>query len=1285
MRLVRFVCLFVILGTAMSVSQSNTAKLINQPVSSKVSSGLPKSDGKAQGKLVESYGKLPLSFEANQGQIGSQVKFLSRATGYTLFLTGDGAVFSVRGSRADSNALPAGPQSKPRAVPTANAVLRMKFRNANQSAKVTGVDELPGKSNYFIGNDPKKWHSNVPTYGKVKYEGVYSGIDLLYYGNQQQLEYDFLVSPGADPHRIQFDVGGARNITTEKDGDLVFHSRDGELRWRKPVVYQETNGIRQTIDSHYLVQHGHRIKVAVGNYDSHRALIIDPAITYSTYLGGATNFGDAAAVAVDTSGNAYVTGYTRASDFPVTAGAFQTTCPSGEDCSTWGAAFVTKFNSTGTALVYSTYLGGNEGAQGSAIAVDSAGNAYVTGGTYSSNFPTTTGAFQTTCSNCGYYEGLGDAFVTELNPTGSGLVYSTYLGGDTANQYFNNSLGGDIAIDISGDVYVAGYTNFSGFPVTRHAFQRKCGSCQGSPELDNAFVTKFNPMLSKLVYSTFLGGGNSDSASSMALDAAGNVYLTGTATSTNFPVTKGAFQTTCSSLCFDVFVTELNASGSALVYSTYLGGSISQGSGQWGSGIAVDASGDAYVTGETGSPDFPITPGAFQTTCYACHSGGGTAFVTEFNSVGSALVYSTYLGGSELDVANGIALDTAGDAYLSGETLSADFPTTPGAFNTCSGCSGNVYRGFVSEINPTGSTLVYSTYLAGSSGFTSAWGIAMDSAASAYVIGETSSTDFPVTPGAFQSQCAGGCSYSNAFVTKFVQGDQVWPLSLNFGSEPTGVTSSPQTTVLTNSAPTTLDITSIAITGADSGDFAEKNNCGTYLPAGGSCNITVTFTPTDLGSRNADVSVTDNAPNSPQTVPLTGIGTPPIVTLMPSSLNFGSQPIDTTSPPQIVQLSTTGKLSITSIATSAEFGQTNNCPTALPAGGSCQISVTFTPKKLGLQNGTLTITDSGSGSPQTASLSGTGTQPAVTLSPASLNFGNQTVGVTSAPQVSTLTNTGNGTLTIKSIQVGGTNSGDFAQSNNCPRHVAPNGSCQISVTFTPTTTGTRKAAVTITDNAPDSPQSVPLSGVGVLPAVTFSPTSLTFSTQLVYTSSPAQKVTLTNTGKGILLVSSIAVKHPFLQTNDCGKQVDPGAHCTISVKFHPTSKGDQQGAITVADNASNSPQEVPLTGTGTFVKLFPTMVNFGTQPVGTRSLPRRIRLTNKGDSAVNIQSISVTGSDAGDFAEKNNCGTQVASGGSCVIEVTFKPLMKGKRTADVSVEDDGGGSPQQVGLSGRGT
>ncbi|MGA7380572.1 MAG: SBBP repeat-containing protein, partial [Terriglobales bacterium] len=541
MKSLRLACLLTILLNTLALSQSTP-------------------DLAAQGKIVETYGKLPLTFETNQGQTDAKVKFLSRGSGYTLSLTGDEAVFSLRGSEAKPNTSLVG-ELRPRAVvPTTKAVLRMKLRNANPAAMVTGADELPGKSNYFIGNDPKKWRSNVPTYGKVKYEGVYSGIDLIYYGNQRQLEYDFIVAPGADPHRIQFDVRGATRISRDEHGDLVLQTTAGDVRWRKPVAYQEKDGERQEIEGRYVIRHGQRVGFELAGYDAKRPLIIDPVLGYSTYLGGIEQ-----GTAVDSSGNAYVTGYT--------GGPFH--------------AFVTKLNPTGSALIYSTYLGGSGNDYGYGIAVDSSGNAFVTGSTNSTNFPTTPGAFQTSCA------GRGCAFVAEINLSGSALVYSTYLGGSG----YDSSQG--IAVDSSGNAFVTGYTFSTDFPVTPGAFQTTCGEGCGASE---AFVTALNSSGSALVYSTYLGAGggqNGDTGSAIALGVSENAYVTGNTYSQGFPTTPGAFQTKCNScgLTSDGFVTEFNAAGSALVYSTYLGGS----GYDFGYGIAVDSSGNAHVTGSTNS------------------------------------------------------------------------------------------------------------------------------------------------------------------------------------------------------------------------------------------------------------------------------------------------------------------------------------------------------------------------------------------------------------------------------------------------------------------------------------------------------------------------------------------------------------------------------------------------------------------------------------------------------------------------------------------------------------
>jgi acyl dehydratase len=606
----------------------------------------------------------------------------------------------------------------------------MMLRNANPAAKVTGVDELAGTSNYFIGNDPTKWRTHVPAYAKVKYEEIYSGIDLVYYGNQRQLEYDFIVSPGADPRRIEFEVSGAKRIRQDAQGELVFTLGENEIRWHKPVAYQDKNGARHEIATRFTITDTKRVGFELAKYDASRPLYIDPLI-YSTYLGG-SDYDAGYGVAVDSAGNAYVTGYTSSSDFP-TMSSMQASLAGKPD------VFVSKINPSGSALVYSTYLGGSSEDVGYGIAVDSAGNAYVAGQTSSADFPTMNPLQPT-------YGGLGDAFVAKINSAGSGLVYSTYLGG-------NNVDGANgIAVDSEGNAYVTGNASSTNFPTTPGAFQTVCNFyCYGY----DAFVAKINPTGTAFVYTTLLGGNSTEYSQGIAADSEGNAYVVGFTASTDFPTTSGAFQRVCNDGrgCADAFVAKINSAGSALVYSTYLGG----GGLDYGNGVAVDGQGNAYVTGYSTSTDFP-TANPLQ----AAKRGRADAFVAKLNPTGSALVYSTYLGGRGNDVGLGIAVDGAGNAYVTGATNSGSFPTR----NPLQARSGP-YDGFISKLNPAGSALVYSTYLGGSF-YDFSNGIAVDGVGNAYVTGYTSSTDFPVTVGAFQTTCGGNnCSaYEDAFVAK---------------------------------------------------------------------------------------------------------------------------------------------------------------------------------------------------------------------------------------------------------------------------------------------------------------------------------------------------------------------------------------------------------------------------------------------------------------------------------------------------------------------------------------
>jgi hypothetical protein len=692
-----------------------------------------KVDKATRARVSASYGKLPLSFEANEGQQDGQVKFLSRGSGYNLFLTNREAVLVL--SKPEKPVNKATHATFSQESKRQSTVLRTQLIAANPAGKVTGEEELPGRVNYFIGHDPAKWRTDVATYAKVRYEQVYPGIDLVYYGNQGQLEYDFVVEPGADPARIRLRVAGARKMYVNSQGQLVVQTARGAVRWNKPAIYQEVDGQHRSVKGKYVLRRGHELSIEVAAYDTARPLIIDPILVYSTYLGGSET-DEGYGIAVDTSRNAYVMGETTSTDFPTTAGAFQTT-----NAGSTGV-YVTKLNPNGSALAYSTYLGGSDIDNGLDIAVDTSGNAYVTGRTFSTDFPTTPGAFQTTHGG-----GHHDTFVTQLNRTGSALVYSTYLGGGGTDN------GSAIAVDASGNAYVTGKTNSRVFPTTPGAFQ----TTSGGGKYD-AYVTELNPTGTGLVYSTYLGGSGTDYGYGLAVDTSGNAYVTGYTSSTNFPTTPGAFQTTNGGRN-DAFVTKLNPTGTGLVYSTYLGG----GDRDSGNGIAVDTSSNAYVTGETGSSDFPITPGAFQRT----FDGSSDAFVTKLNRTGTDLLYSTFLGGSGStfgDEGYGIAVDTSGNAYVTGETVSSDFPTTPGAFQTTYGGDTDA---FVTQLNRTGTGLLYSTFLGGGQE-DAGQGIAVDTSGNAYVTGYTESTDFPTTLRAFQRTHRGG-DY-DAFVAKIDMG-----------------------------------------------------------------------------------------------------------------------------------------------------------------------------------------------------------------------------------------------------------------------------------------------------------------------------------------------------------------------------------------------------------------------------------------------------------------------------------------------------------------------------------
>jgi uncharacterized protein (TIGR03437 family) len=702
-------------------------------VSSPASSSAGTLASRSSAKLVADYGQLPLRFEANYGQSDRSVRFLVRGSGYTLFLRPNDAVLSA-----------IVPESAPQKSGTPpekgyhNAFFRVRLRGADRHARAEALEPLPGTINYFVGSDASRWLTTLPCYRKVAFRGVYPGIDLIYYGDGQQLEFDFSVAPGADPRRIRMAFEGSGQPHIGRDGALQMEIGGQQLRFHAPRMYQEAAGERRRIAGGYVLRGLSEVGFQVGAYDARQRLVIDPVLSYAALVAPLQG----RAIAVDSAGDAYITGFTSSAAFPVTSGAPQGTIRAG-GC-VWGTcseAFVSKINPLGSALIYSTFLGGIYDEYGQGIAVDAAGNAYVAGITQSPDFPTTAGALQRTwgggtgCAD----DHCADAFVAKLNPTGTALLYSTYLGGAGDDDAMA------IAIDSAGNAYVAG----AGYaiPTTAGAFQTKYGGPFPSTMAGDAFVAKLNPTGSALVYATYLGGSGYDRAFGIAVDAAGNAYVVGDTLSTDFP-TKNPIQAALARpsgagqiQLSDIFVAKIDPTGSALVLSTYLGGS----GGDTAYAVALDNSGNVYITGQTASPNFP-TLNAFQPKL---SSGADDldAFVAKINAAGSALVYSTYLGGGQTadhwgtNKGNGIAVDAAGNAHVTGYTYSAAFPLANAIQSTKE--AGQSMDTFITKLNPSGSGLIYSTLLGGGMGNA----ITVDASGNAYVTG-FGGTTFHTTAGA---------------------------------------------------------------------------------------------------------------------------------------------------------------------------------------------------------------------------------------------------------------------------------------------------------------------------------------------------------------------------------------------------------------------------------------------------------------------------------------------------------------------------------------------------------
>ena len=717
--------------------------------------------------VTRTYLATPLAFEHNPARSGTGGQYLARGGGYTMLLTSRGAVLNLR-------------QGGRRAMAAPASTLRMKLVGA-ATVSAKGQDLLPGVSNYLIGSDRSQWRTGVERFARVRYQGVYPGIDLVYYGNQRQLEYDFVVAPGADPGRIRLEFDGVKAMRLDANGDLVLTCDGGELRQHKPLVYQADGAGRREIAGRYVID-GRMVSFRLARYDARKPLVVDPKISYSSYLGSSGDEG-AFDITVDDKGNAYVVGITGSSGFPTQDARDTSFGPNPLGIAmAFGDAFVTKIAADGKTLVYSTFLGGNGADGGNAIAIDGTGNVVVCGATSSTDFPLVN-AYQTSLRGSVIQNAM---FITKLSATGKDVLYSTLFGG--GSDLFEITFEGmGLALDSKGLIYIAGQTTSKNLRTLNAAQPNS-----GGGEVDG-FVAKFNPSATSggasLVYSTYLGGSSNDTGLAVVPDSDGNAYVRGGTCSSNFPTTANAYQISRRGNC-DAFLTKVSSDGKQFLYSTYLGGSGFEygvltgassgplaelvgsmgatiptiyssefGGSAYGSGLALDADGVLHITGATTSTDFPVTAGCYQSTS---KGGGLEAFYVKMDirKTGAAqLLYATYLGGNNFDRALAVAVDSKGQAFIRGETRSSDFPATSDATQKT---IGGGYDAFLTKFDSTGK-VTFSTFLGGNNDEQGLFGVKLDPAGNVYIAGASKSSNYPTTAGAYQTTNKGGW---DAVVTK---------------------------------------------------------------------------------------------------------------------------------------------------------------------------------------------------------------------------------------------------------------------------------------------------------------------------------------------------------------------------------------------------------------------------------------------------------------------------------------------------------------------------------------
>jgi hypothetical protein len=1168
--------------------------------------------------------RIPLLFEPNRGQAENSAQFVSRGNGYTVFLATDKTELVLPPTR----------DVKGQGMKSELSVITLEFLRANKRVRLEAADLLPGKSNYFIGNGSSNWIAGVPQYARINLKSIYPGIDLVYYGNNGLLEYDFVLSPGADPGVLGLRVSGADKISADVSGNLLLQARNGTVQLQKPTIYQETSGVRHIIEGKFILRADNEVGFIVYDYDRTKPLVVDPVLSYSTLI-GANNSTQVQGVAVDPSGNVIIAGTTYATNYPTVA-AFQ---PTNHGTSN---VFITKLNPAGNVILYSTYLGGSGFDTGRAIAVDSAGNAYVTGSANSADFPTTPGAFNTTCPGF-----CNTSFVTKVLADGA-LGYSTFMGGVTGAWA--------IAVDSAGAAYITG-TAGSGLPLV-NAFQ-------SAPA--GGFAQKLKPDGTALDYSTYLGGGG-DWGRGIAVDTSGSAYVVGSTSATNFPL-KNALQSSLLYPLSNAFITKFSPDGASLAFSTYLGGtSPFNSSGDVATGVAIDPLGNIHITGTSSSCEFPLSLNAFNTDCGRI-STDPEVFVVTLNSAGSQIVSSTFLQSGQGGSSPEIAVDKSGNSYIAGSTNSSNYPV----LNPVETLQQALSNGFVTELDPSGK-LLFSTYLGenspGAPGYgAQIAGVTVDGKGGIYVAG-AGQADFPLL-----HPIPNQVIQLQLFVAKISPGK-----SPQFSLSPRV---SPML-ALRNVSSVPLTISSIV----PSSNFTMGGNCGTSLAPGGGCNLILIGA--DDKKTSGTVTITSNAYTTPQKFTISkspsGDSLGSLVSIFPTFVQFPSQFFGTTSAAQRIVVKNWGlpaAINSISIIQPAAFTETNNCPALLNTAASCTISVTYSAAT-GQDRAQLVIVHDPNQARDTVYLSGPGSPSAIAASTSAVEFGSQQVGVPALARIVNLANT----TPYPAVITGLSASAAYAQSNTCASALSPHKECRVSVTFAPTGNQDATGTLTVSNYGPGGPETIQLHATGIQPGdLVLSPVSLSFSGYVGFKTGPDTVTVTNNTQSAVTInVNNIKASAPFSQTHTCSSSLAPASSCQISVFFKATQPGAASGTLQVPFVGAGSPQTIALTGTAqaaqTTVQFYPLSVQFGEQRVKTSSSQTTVGVENNGTTTVTLGSVSIQGSEFS--IAQNNCGTTLARNTGCGLEVVFTPSAIGGRKGTMSVTASDSSSPHTATLQGTG-